>query len=150
MELLSSVFPQRPRQRRAWALAILLLLLSGLRPLHCSSQDLDVIDLTLLAGAHDKGAVIFDFFELLYDDITVHELNCSRLPAISVCLDGSPAGYHLQTGSGTGSENWMIHLQGGGWCSTIQGCSDRRMGELGSSNFMKAMSFSGILSNDQQ
>ncbi|KAK3164480.1 hypothetical protein QOZ80_1AG0019380 [Eleusine coracana subsp. coracana] len=100
---------------------ILLLLLSVLGPLHCSSQDLDVVDLTLLAGAHDKGAV---------------------------CLDGSPAGYHLQTGSGTGSQNWIIHLQGGGWCSTIQGCSDRRMGELGSSNFMKAMSFSGILSND--
>ncbi|XP_062210093.1 pectin acetylesterase 5-like isoform X2 [Phragmites australis] len=133
-DLLSSpLLPQRPRRMSpaaAWALAIastlvlLLLLVPALRPsrTRCSRSSLDLVELTLVAAAHDKGAV---------------------------CLDGSPPGYHLQTGSGTGSHNWLIHLQGGGWCDTIQSCSNRKMDALGSSNFMKAMGFDGILSNDQ-
>ncbi|TVU10886.1 hypothetical protein EJB05_44440 [Eragrostis curvula] len=114
---------QRLRQIRTLAVAAALVLLSPVGPLRCRSHDIDVVELTLLVGAQDKGAV---------------------------CLDGSPAGYHLQTGSDTGSQNWIIHLQGGGWCSTVKGCSDRKMNEFGSSNFMKPQSFSGILSNDQQ
>ncbi|VAH86562.1 unnamed protein product [Triticum turgidum subsp. durum] len=42
------------------------------------------VELTLVDGAREKGAV---------------------------CLDGTPAGYHLQRGSGTGSSSWLIHLQ---------------------------------------
>ena len=30
---------------------------------------------------------------------------------VSVCLDGTPPGYHLQTGSGSGSRSWLIHLE---------------------------------------
>jgi hypothetical protein len=28
-----------------------------------------------------------------------------------VCLDGSPPGYHLQRGSGSGAHNWLVYLQ---------------------------------------
>ena len=66
-----------------------------------------------------------------------------------MCLDGSPPGYHLQTGSGGGSRSWLIHLEGGGWCDTVRSCSDRRMTFRGSSKFMqRPINFTGILSND--
>jgi hypothetical protein len=32
---------------------------------------------------------------------------------VSVCLDGTPPGYHLQRGSGDGSNSWLIHLEVG-------------------------------------
>ncbi|VAH86560.1 unnamed protein product [Triticum turgidum subsp. durum] len=83
------------------------------------------VELTLVDGAREKGAV---------------------------CLDGTPAGYHLQRGSGTGSSSWLIHLQGAGWCGTVKECSDRKMSMFGSSNLMKPIPFAGagILDNDQQ
>ena len=66
-----------------------------------------------------------------------------------MCLDGSPPGYHLQTGSGAGSRSWLIHLEGGGWCDTVRSCSDRRTTYLGSSMFMQRhINFTGTLSND--
>uniref|UniRef100_A0A453GXR1 Pectin acetylesterase n=3 Tax=Aegilops tauschii subsp. strangulata TaxID=200361 RepID=A0A453GXR1_AEGTS len=127
---------QPPEQRRrppdwlAWGLpaAVLTLLLlsaSGpLRPPLFRVPPPETVPLTLLAGAQEKGAV---------------------------CLDGTPPGYHLQRGSGDGSNRWLIHLEGGGWCSTIKDCSNRRMYALGSSNFMKPMRFAGagILGSDQ-
>jgi hypothetical protein len=87
-----------------------------------SSSSSNLVELTLLTAAQDKGAV---------------------------CLDGSPPGYHLQAGTGAGSSSWLIHLMGGGWCDTVRSCSDRSKGYLGSSLYMeKLMDFSGILSND--
>ncbi|KAL6613715.1 hypothetical protein ACP70R_035985 [Stipagrostis hirtigluma subsp. patula] len=118
---------QRRRIRTAAAMVattlLLLLLVPAFRPFFSHSSP-DVVELTLLAAsaASQKGAV---------------------------CLDGSPPGYHLQTGSGTGSHSWLIHLQGGAWCDTIQSCSARKMGCLASSKFMGQIVFSGILSNDQ-
>jgi hypothetical protein len=52
----------------------------------------------------------------------------------SVCLDGSPAGYYIQKGNGTGSQGWMLHLQGGGWCVNMDDCVARSKMFLGSSN----------------
>ncbi|XP_062207738.1 pectin acetylesterase 5-like [Phragmites australis] len=80
----------------------------------------ELVELTLLAGAREKGAV---------------------------CLDGSPPGYHLQRGFGSGSHSWLVNLEGGAWCSTIEDCSQRKMTDLGSSKFMGAVEFSGILSS---
>ncbi|KAL6853552.1 hypothetical protein ACP4OV_019581 [Aristida adscensionis] len=136
-ELRSPLVPQRRRRRSVCAAAavaaplllVLVVFVPGLRPFvswrrhgrHGSSRDL-VVELTLVADAHDKGAV---------------------------CLDGSPPAYHLQRGSGSGSNSWIIFLQGGAWCDTVQSCSHRKMNELGSSKFMKPMPFYGILSNDQ-
>ncbi|KAF8656999.1 hypothetical protein HU200_060331 [Digitaria exilis] len=138
-ELQSPLIPPRPRRvisaaaalSVAATLALVFLLVAGLGPFSGTScrtspgsspPDPVGVELTLLAAAHDKGAV---------------------------CLDGSPAGYHLQTGTGAGSRSWVIHLQGGGWCDTVRSCSDRTMTYLGSSKFMqKQVNFSGFLSND--
>ncbi|TKW13140.1 hypothetical protein SEVIR_5G079400v4 [Setaria viridis] len=137
--------PQRPQRitsaAAAWialsvaaALALLLLLLlvagfglpsasrSTSRRGHPGSSPPDPVELTLLAAAHDKGAV---------------------------CLDGSPPGYHLQPGSGAGSRSWLIHLEGGGWCDTVRSCAGRTLTDFGSSKFMqRQINFTGILSND--
>ncbi|XP_047330527.1 pectin acetylesterase 5-like [Impatiens glandulifera] len=64
------------------------------------------------------------------------------------CLDGSSPGYHIQKGFGSGLESWVLHIEGGGWCGTIEGCSSRRGTQLGSSNSMDLqVQFSGILSS---
>uniref|UniRef100_K3XJK6 Pectin acetylesterase n=1 Tax=Setaria italica TaxID=4555 RepID=K3XJK6_SETIT len=123
-ELLSPLLPQRRRGLAVAAAAPLLLLL--LVVVVFSRSRLTVssperVDLTLVAGAREKGAV---------------------------CLDGSPPGYHLRRGFGSGAHNWLIYLQGGAWCNTTQSCSERKRSSLGSSKFMRALKFSGILSND--
>ncbi|PHT93332.1 Pectin acetylesterase 11, partial [Capsicum annuum] len=54
----------------------------------------------------------------------------------AVCLDGSPPAYHLDRGHGTGLRNWIINLDGGGWCSSIPDCLDRSTYFLGGSDHM--------------
>ncbi|KAL5700432.1 [Wnt protein] O-palmitoleoyl-L-serine hydrolase [Ranunculus cassubicifolius] len=80
-----------------------------------------MVPLTLIQGAAAKGAV---------------------------CLDGSLPAYHLHRGFGPGANSWLIQLQGGGWCPTIQECITRKTTERGSSTFMeKELPFTGMLSN---
>ena len=43
----------------------------------------------------------------------------------AVCNDGSPAVYYLRLGVGEGSRNWIIHLQGGGFCFSKDMCEKR-------------------------
>ncbi|KAB1224101.1 hypothetical protein CJ030_MR2G023211 [Morella rubra] len=82
----------------------------------------DLVDLTLFHNAKDRGAL---------------------------CLDGSLPGYHFQKGFGSGSHNWLLHIEGGGWCNTISSCSSRKLTPLGSSKYMeRQVRFSGILSSD--
>ncbi|KAK4776180.1 hypothetical protein SAY87_024141 [Trapa incisa] len=79
-----------------------------------------LVDLTLLRNAEELGAL---------------------------CLDGSAPGYHFQSGFGSGSSNWVIHIEGGGWCDSISSCAFRARTPLGSSRNMDKVPFSGILSN---
>ncbi|KAJ6679969.1 PECTIN ACETYLESTERASE [Salix purpurea] len=80
-----------------------------------------MVGLTLIQGADSKGAV---------------------------CLDGTLPGYHLDRGSGTGKDSWLIQLEGGGWCNTIRNCVYRKTTRRGSSKlFEKQLPFTGILSN---
>ncbi|MBA0686067.1 hypothetical protein Goari_013688 [Gossypium aridum] len=66
----------------------------------------------------------------------------------TVCLDGTPPGYHLDRGFGSGSNSWLIQLEGGGWCNTVRSCVFRKTTRRGSSKFMeKRLNFTGILSN---
>ncbi|KAK2414292.1 Pectinacetylesterase family protein [Trifolium repens] len=66
----------------------------------------------------------------------------------ALCLDGSSPGYHFQNGFGSGSHNWLLHIEGGGWCNSIASCSYRKMTALGSSKYMDtSVTFSGILSS---
>ncbi|KAG7576605.1 Alpha/Beta hydrolase fold [Arabidopsis thaliana x Arabidopsis arenosa] len=65
------------------------------------------------------------------------------------CLDGSLPGYHFHKGSGSGSKSWLLFLEGGGWCDTIESCSSRAMTSLGSSSFFEhKVAFQGVLSSD--
>lgn len=92
-------------------------------PVAITASSPELVELTLLAGAREKGAV---------------------------CLDGSPPAYHLQRGFGSGSSSWIVYLQGGAWCNTTKSCSERKMTALGSSKLMEPVQFDGILSNRHQ
>ncbi|KAJ4819240.1 Pectin acetylesterase [Rhynchospora pubera] len=65
----------------------------------------------------------------------------------AVCLDGSPPGYHIQRGFGSGANNWLVDLEGGGWCSDKWSCQYRIKTPLGSSKYMEKIFFPAILSN---
>ncbi|KAI3680002.1 hypothetical protein L2E82_50739 [Cichorium intybus] len=70
----------------------------------------------------------------------------------AVCLDGSPPAYQFDAGFGDGLQNWLVHIQGGGWCNSVQDCLSRTYNRFGSS--MKMMSsdynFTGIMSNKRE
>ncbi|KAI8556625.1 hypothetical protein RHMOL_Rhmol05G0268700 [Rhododendron molle] len=87
---------------------------------HPTTQPTPWVPLTLLSNAHHRGAF---------------------------CLDGSLPGYHFQKGFGSGSHNWVLHIEGGGWCDSIDSCSSRMRTALGSSKYMGSqVEFAGILS----
>ncbi|XP_072996648.1 pectin acetylesterase 12-like [Typha latifolia] len=66
----------------------------------------------------------------------------------AVCLDGTPPAYHLHRGFGSGADNWLVDLEGGGWCNDIRSCVFRKTTRRGSSNYMeKQIAFTGILSD---
>ncbi|XP_042425861.1 uncharacterized protein LOC122013690 [Zingiber officinale] len=123
---------ERRRATVIWLLAaafVVLLLAAGSRvgdnalsepAVHPSSAPA-LVELTLVHDAEAKGAL---------------------------CLDGSPAAYHLTKGFGSGSDKWIVHLEGGGWCLSLDSCSYRKSTLLGSSNYMeRQISFVGILSS---
>nr|CAB3485663.1 unnamed protein product [Digitaria exilis] len=68
----------------------------------------------------------------------------------AVCLDGSPPVYHFSPGSGSGANNWVVHMEGGGWCRNVDECAVRKGNFRGSSKFMRPLSFSGILGGSQK
>mmetsp|Transcript_6146 Transcript_6146/g.15723 ORF Transcript_6146/g.15723 Transcript_6146/m.15723 type:complete len:387 (+) Transcript_6146:63-1223(+) len=50
------------------------------------------------------------------------------------CLDGTPAIYYLRKATAAVNKTkWVIHIQGGGWCSTPAECASRAQSRLGSS-----------------
>lgn len=51
----------------------------------------------------------------------------------AVCLDGSPGGYYFRRGFGSGSDKWVVYLEGGGWCTSLSDCANRAGSDLGSS-----------------
>ncbi|KAK1279854.1 hypothetical protein QJS04_geneDACA004727 [Acorus gramineus] len=88
---------------------------------HLAVTDSLLVGLTLIPSAASKGAV---------------------------CLDGSLPGYHIHRGYGSGANNWLIQLEGGGWCNNLRTCIYRKTTRRGSSNYMeKQLPFTGILSN---
>jgi hypothetical protein len=44
-----------------------------------------------------------------------------------VCNDGTPTGYYIRRGSGGGSNRWLIHLEGGGFCYDVASCDQRQI-----------------------
>ncbi|KAL0873785.1 hypothetical protein Bca101_023490 [Brassica carinata] len=68
----------------------------------------------------------------------------------AVCLDGSAPAYHFDKGFGSGVNNWIVHMEGGGWCTDVASCIKRKGTMKGSSKFMnKDFGFSGILGGKQ-
>ncbi|VFQ69452.1 unnamed protein product [Cuscuta campestris] len=79
-------------------------------------------------------------------DITILD---SAVEEGAVCLDGSPPAYHLDRGFGKGANDWLLQIEGGGWCNSIMDCSTRMRTHLGSSKLMQTpLTFSGIMSNN--
>ncbi|HSE40683.1 MAG TPA: pectin acetylesterase-family hydrolase, partial [Acidobacteriota bacterium] len=68
----------------------------------------------------------------------------------AVCNDGTPAVYYFRPGKGSGINNWVIFLSGGGLCYDVASCSERneRFPQLMTSNGTPAtFGGSGILSD---
>nr|GMD93254.1 pectin acetylesterase 7 isoform X2 [Ipomoea batatas] len=71
------------------------------------------------------------------------------VPKGAVCLDGSPPAYYFDKGQGNGTDNWLIYLEGGGWCVNHTDCKGRTEQGLGSSTRrLRNMSFYGIISKN--
>ncbi|XP_071730471.1 pectin acetylesterase 8-like [Rutidosis leptorrhynchoides] len=92
--------------------------------------------------------ILFLKLETLEGGITIIE---SAVAKGAVCLDGSPPAYQIDKGFGDGVNNWLVHIQGGGWCHSIEDCVYRKTMDngLGSSKLMPELYFGGILSNQQ-
>ncbi|MCH7960794.1 MAG: hypothetical protein IIC49_00530, partial [Planctomycetes bacterium] len=41
------------------------------------------------------------------------------------CVDGTPAGFIFRRGQGDGANKWVLALQGGGACTSVETCSQR-------------------------
>ncbi|KAM3397408.1 pectin acetylesterase 8-like [Capsicum galapagoense] len=97
--------------------------------------------------------LFFFVSSLIFVSIESHFVNITILQSAvakgAVCLDGTPPAYHLDRGSGTGVNNWVLSIEGGGWCENVTHCLQRKNSKLGSSAKMgNQVAFSGMMSND--
>lgn len=99
---------------------------------------------------------LFLFVALCYPFVLCNAKNATLvlLPAAAakgaVCLDGSAPGYYMRSGEGS-SNKWILHLEGGGWCSTVEACVERSATFLGSSkSWLPSYEFDGFLSDNAQ
>ncbi|KAM7525581.1 hypothetical protein LguiA_015483 [Lonicera macranthoides] len=67
----------------------------------------------------------------------------------AVCLDGSAPAFQLDKGFGDGANNWLVHLEGGGWCDSMEDCKARVITCHGSSKRMSKYKLTGILSHNR-
>ena len=74
-------------------------------------------------------------------------LSLKLLHNSTYCLDGSPAGYYLSINAT--SDVWVISMQGGGSCDSVDACTQRAQTTLGSSrSWEPTMEASNTLSRD--
>lgn len=80
----------------------------------------DFVELTLLHNAADRGACtrIFSlccernfFCPVIFMLGSFISYWISGFFFLAVCLDGSVPGYHFQKGYGSGSDNWVLHIE---------------------------------------
>ena len=69
----------------------------------------------------------------LRDDLRLELLLGRALKEGAVCLDGSPSGFWFRPGTGAGANNWIVFLEGGGWCYDEEACLYRSGTMLGTS-----------------
>ncbi|KAL3613811.1 hypothetical protein CASFOL_041885 [Castilleja foliolosa] len=87
---------------------------------------------------------------LVFSDVGHITFLDSAVSKGAVCLDGSPPAYSIEQGHGSGVNNWMIYLEGGGWCNTTSDCIGRSIGWLGSSYSRNNKTYyNGLLTGNQ-
>lgn len=80
----------------------------------------------------------------------VQEIRLTAVDRSALCLDGSPGLLYFRP-SPSGSRNWLLNLEGGGWCFTEADCWKRSKGQYGSSThplLSKLADYSGPLSSN--
>ncbi|KAE8728873.1 Pectin acetylesterase 5 [Hibiscus syriacus] len=105
-----------------------------------------IVALTLFSDSRNSTTPSSTFDLHSSDDLVPLTLLYTAQATGAFCLDGSLPGYHFQNGFGSGSANWLLHLEGGGWCNSIETCNARKGTALGSSKYMDGVQFDGILS----
>ncbi len=68
----------------------------------------------------------------------------------AVCNDGSPAVYYFRQGKGSGSNNWVIFLSGGGLCYSVESCNERKINSpelMSSKGYPSTFVGNGVLSD---
>lgn len=67
----------------------------------------------------------------------------------AVCLDGTAPGYYIRYGAGQHATDFIVYLEGGGWCTSASDCASRATTALGSSKQWPAsLTLDGFLSDD--
>jgi O-palmitoleoyl-L-serine hydrolase len=62
---------------------------------------------------------------------------------LAVCNDGTPAGYYFSP-SPSGSADWVVHQQGGGWCFDAASCRERSPSLTSSKAWAPAVTVGGL------
>jgi O-palmitoleoyl-L-serine hydrolase len=68
----------------------------------------------------------------------------------AVCNDGSPAVYYFRPGKGSGTNNWVIFLSGGGLCYSVESCNERNISSpelMSSKGYPSTFVANGVLSD---
>jgi len=81
-----------------------------------------------LAASHELKLVLFD----------------NTVYPKAVCNDGSPAGYYFKP-SDSGSNVWVVHQQGGGWCYDQASCAARTGNLISSKGWKSSITMDGLL-----
>ena len=63
--------------------------------------------------------------------VPCNALACSHVHGALLCV--VHAGFYLRQGSAV--NKWKFHIQGGGWCTSLESCYQRSQTLLGSSQF---------------
>ena len=74
-------------------------------------------------------------------------LNLRLLPSSlypdAICNDGTQSGYYFKA-SPSGSHDWVVHMEGGGWCYDKATCAKRSSDQKSSKNWVSTYSAAGI------
>lgn len=70
-----------------------------------------MVELTFVKNANERSAcnIFCDPYSHFW--ILIHNFIRYSIVIIAVCLDGSPSGYHVHPGSGSGAKNWIIQFE---------------------------------------
>ncbi|GJM86550.1 hypothetical protein PR202_ga02419 [Eleusine coracana subsp. coracana] len=144
-----------PRHLCAWCSAFVWLwgLVLARHGVRATLVDITYVKGAVAKGAGESAASRYLFVKLLLlskygISLLTRAFDSCDLCSAKVCLDGSPPAYHLARGFGSGVNSWLVHFEGGGWCSNVTTCLERKGTRLGSSKKMaKQIAFSGILSD---